>query len=317
MHIHRRSHLVAALAGVVLAPALPLQAAAHFVLQSPPAMTEQNVIGDPQKAPPCGDAGNAVATGTVTAYQAGDIVKITIDETIFHPGHYRVALAVNDISELPEEPPVTPNNTPCGTAPIQDPPVFPVLADGVFLHDKSFGEPQTIDVKLPDDISCDHCTLQVIQFMSDHGLNNPGGCFYHHCATISVQGAAVESTGGGEETGEGTAGTNVTTMGETGASTVTSASTQGETGGSPTTGQAGDTGGETGGETGGDLTAPTEAAPTSGGGSTATDGNTSGAANEGGEGGCGCVSAGGGGGLAPVFGVFGLLGLRGRRRRAG
>ena len=22
--------------------------------------------------------------------------------------------------------------------------------------------------------------------MSNHGLNNPGGCFYHHCATVSV-----------------------------------------------------------------------------------------------------------------------------------
>lgn len=252
---------------------------AHFVLQSPAAMTEQNQLGDPQKAPPCGDAGNAVATGAVTAYQAGDVVTITIDETIYHPGHYRVALAVNDISELPAEPPVTPNNTDCGTVPIQDPAVFPVLADGVLLHDTSFAEPQTIEVKLPDDLSCDHCTLQVIQFMSNHGLNNPGGCFYHHCATISVQGAAAGSTGGGES-GEGTAGTDATSL----------------------TGS-----GETGGET---------AAPTTGGSATAstTEGSTGGASNDGAEGGCGCNGS-GGGGMASVFGLLGLLGLRARPRR--
>lgn len=115
----------------------PATAQAHFVLQSPAALTEQNGLGDPQKAPPCGDNGNAVATGIVTSYQAGDVVTITIEETIFHPGHYRVALAMNDISELPEEPPVTPNNTDCGTAPIANPPVFPVLADGIFLHDQA------------------------------------------------------------------------------------------------------------------------------------------------------------------------------------
>ena len=268
---------LATLAIVTFAPVLSSRA--HFVLQSPAAMTEQNQLGDPQKAPPCGDAGNAVATGAVTAYQAGDVVTITIDETIYHPGHYRVALAVNDISELPAEPPVTPNNTDCGTVPIQDPAVFPVLADGVFLHDTSFAEPQTIEVKLPDDISCDHCTLQVIQFMSNHGLNNPGGCFYHHCATISVQGAAAGSTGG-SESGEGTAGTNAT-----------------------------GSGGETGGET-----AATEAAPTTGS-ATATEGSTGGAPNDGGDGGCGCNGS-RGGGTASVFGLLGLFGLRARRRRA-
>ena len=28
----------------------------------------------------------------------------------------------------------------------------------------------------------------LIEFMSDHPLNNPGGCFYHHCADISISG---------------------------------------------------------------------------------------------------------------------------------
>jgi hypothetical protein len=178
---------------------VPAATQAHFILQSPPAAHEQDDYGDPQKAPPCGDAGSAVATGAVTAYQAGDTITITIDETIYHPGHYRIALAVNDPSELPEEPPVTPDDTPCGTAPIQNPPVFPVLADGVFAHTEPFGGPQSIDITVPDGVSCDNCTLQVIQFMSNHGLNNPGGCYYHHCASIAIQGGQTTSA---EATGE-------------------------------------------------------------------------------------------------------------------
>ena len=178
---------------------------AHFVLTSPPASLEQDFLGDPQKAPPCGDNGTAavIPTNMVTAFQAGETVTITIDETIYHPGHYRIALAVNDPSELPEEPAVTPGDMDCGTADIMAPAVFPVLADGVFVHDAPFGKPQSIDITLPDDVKCTNCTLQIIQFMSDHGLNNPGGCFYHHCATISIEGGAADgsTTTPGEDSG--------------------------------------------------------------------------------------------------------------------
>ena len=277
----------------------PATTQAHFVLQSPAALTEQSAYGDPQKAPPCGDDGSAVATGMVTSYQAGDVVTITIDETIFHPGHYRVALAMNDISELPEEPPVTPNNTDCGTAPIASPPVFPVLADGIFLHDQPFAGPQTIDITLPANVSCTSCTLQVIQFMSNHGLNNPGGCFYHHCATISVQGGA--GTTGSGESGEGTTASSMTSM-------TTTASSQGETASDEST--AGATGTATG-------DAPTSGAPTtedasSSAAATASDTSTDGATND--SGGCGCSGAREGHGPTMLALVLGSLGLRARRR---
>ena len=78
---------------------------AHFKLQSPPSWMSQDSLGSPQKLGPCGDEDDGTSastpTGVVTAYQVGDTVTITIDETIFHPGHYRIALAVNDRSELP------------------------------------------------------------------------------------------------------------------------------------------------------------------------------------------------------------------------
>jgi uncharacterized protein (TIGR03382 family) len=41
-------------------------------------------------------------------------------------------------------------------------------------------------VTLPADKTCTNCTLQVLEFMSNHGLNMPGGCYYHHCATINI-----------------------------------------------------------------------------------------------------------------------------------
>jgi hypothetical protein len=43
-----------------------------------------------------------------------------------------------------------------------------------------------VHVTLPSNVTCEKCTLQVIEFMSDHPLNNPGGCFYHHCADIAI-----------------------------------------------------------------------------------------------------------------------------------
>ncbi len=181
---------------------------AHFVLQSPPSWMSQDALGSPQKLGPCGDEDDgttlATPTGTVTAYQVGDTITVTVNETIFHPGHYRIALSVNDRSELPPEPAVDAGGGyPCGTAVIEDPPVFPVLADNVFPHTAPFSGPQTTTVTLPPNVTCSHCTLQIIEFMSDHGLNNPGGCFYHHCADISVGDAGAPPQDAGAQNDAG------------------------------------------------------------------------------------------------------------------
>jgi uncharacterized protein (TIGR03382 family) len=164
----------------------PGTADAHFALEDPPSWMSQDSLGLPQKLGPCGDEGGGTPTGTVTTYQSGQTITVTVNEIIFHPGHYRISLAVNDRSELPAEPVVTPGSTPCGTAAIENPAVFPVLADDVFDHTQPFTSPQSVQITLPSDVVCAHCTLQVIEFMSEHALNNPGGCFYHHCADLSI-----------------------------------------------------------------------------------------------------------------------------------
>jgi hypothetical protein len=169
----------------------PRCAHAHFILIAPESWMSQDTLGLPEKLGPCGDEGGGTPTGEVTAFHPGETISVTINEVIPHPGHYRVALAVNDRSELPPEPLVTPMAyDPCASAAIQSPPIFPILADNVLPHTQPFTTPQTFAVTLPADVSCTKCTLQVLEFMSNHGAP----CFYHHCADISIQGAVETAT---------------------------------------------------------------------------------------------------------------------------
>ncbi len=202
-------------------------------------MTAQNELGDPQKEPACGDPGDATLTGEVTAYTAGDTVTVTIEEMIFHPGHYRVALALNDVSELPPAPEVTPTaQDQCASTVIQDPPVFPILADGMLAHEGQFEGPQSFEVKLPDDVSCENCTLQIIEYMSSHGAP----CFYYHCATISIapassgdtSGGPVDTSGGPETSTTDAPGTSTTTTTTDGSGDDDASATASETS-TPTT----------------------------------------------------------------------------------
>lgn len=193
---HSGGRVGAAVAGVVLA-LWPAAASAHFVLDDPPSQSVQDGLGNPQKNPPCGEANPgtiARPTGDVTTYEEGQAITITVDETIFHPGHYRVVIA-QDPSQLPEDPHVTPGTTPCGTADITTTPALPVLGDGLLLHAAPFNGSQSMQVQLPPGFTCTNCTLQVVEFMANHGLNNPGGCYYHHCAIVSVVAAAAPDAG--------------------------------------------------------------------------------------------------------------------------
>ncbi len=62
---------------------------------------------------------------------------------------------------------------------------MPVLADGLWVHKAKVEAPWETDVQLPN-ISCRKCTLQVVQFMAEHGANNPGNFTYHHCADLQI-----------------------------------------------------------------------------------------------------------------------------------
>ena len=187
----RRPALGAVLVIGVAGALAPAFAHAHFILVTPDSWMSQDSLGLPEKLGPCGNEGGGTPTGDVTSFHPGDTISVTINEVIMHPGHYRVALAVHDRSELPAEPTVTPSATdPCASAAIENPPTFPILADNVLPHTQAFAAPQTFTVTLPTNVTCTKCTLQVLEFMSSHSAP----CFYHHCADISIQKASVSTT---------------------------------------------------------------------------------------------------------------------------
>jgi hypothetical protein len=166
-------------------------ASAHFRLLEPQSWLQESGLGDPQKLGPCGGtSGNpGTPTNMVTKAQGGQMLHIKVQETVFHPGHYRVALAVNSRAELPPDPQVVTRDSDKGpwsvSSPIRSPVQIPVLADGLFQHTSRVSDPFETDVQLPN-INCPKCTLQIIEFMAEHGMNKDGGYFYHHCAELQI-----------------------------------------------------------------------------------------------------------------------------------
>ena len=173
---------------------VPAPVAGHFKLIEPASWLVESDRGDPQKAGPCGGSNTDWGKPSYAIGKAvgGQKLHLKVQETVYHPGHYRVALAVNSATELPLDPQATTRDTEKGpwsvSATIQDPPQIPVLADGLFVHaTRPTGaiDPFETDVQLPN-ITCKRCILQVVQFMAEHGFNNPGGYSYHHCADLQI-----------------------------------------------------------------------------------------------------------------------------------
>src|SRR5437870_8438862 len=151
-------------------------ASAHFKLLEPASWLVESDRGDPQKAGPCGGSNTdwGKPSYAVSKVTGGQKLHLKLQETVFHPGHYRVALAVNSRAELPEDSPVTTRDSARGpqsvSASIDKQPKMPVLADGLFPHTQRMNDPWETDIDIPN-ISCPKCTLQIVEFMAEHGLN--------------------------------------------------------------------------------------------------------------------------------------------------
>jgi hypothetical protein len=176
---------------ILVAGLAPAFANAHFKLLEPASALVEDQRGDPQKLGPCGgtSANAGTPTGVVAAATGGSKLHIKVQETIYHPGFYRVALAVKSREELPADPVAVTRDTEKGpwsiSGAIQSAPQRPILADGLFLHKAKPADPYETDVQLPN-INCEKCTLQVVQFMEEHGFNKDGGYTYHHCADLKI-----------------------------------------------------------------------------------------------------------------------------------
>jgi hypothetical protein len=190
MTVSTRALVVAA----AVCSATPVAVIGHFKLVEPASWLIESERGDPQKTGPCGGSNTdwGKPSYAVTKVTGGQTLHLKVQETIYHPGHYRVALAVNSPTELPLDPETTTRDGERGpiavSAKIQEPPQIPVIADGLFVHaTRPTGQmaPFEADIQLPN-ISCRKCTLQVVQFMAEHAFNNPGGYSYHHCAELQI-----------------------------------------------------------------------------------------------------------------------------------
>ena len=150
----RAAVVAAALVGLT-APAL-----AHIAMTSP-ARRGQN-----QKEGPCGLAGSTRGT-TTTTFLPGETITVEWDETIDHPGHYRISFDDdgNDSFQNPSLP--------------ED--AFPqTLTDQI--ADRAGGGHYKQDITLPN-ISCTNCTLQLVQVMT---TAVPYSSFYFQCADLVI-----------------------------------------------------------------------------------------------------------------------------------
>lgn len=227
----------------VLARNLPLMAAAslfctgtahaHFKLLKPGSWVNEDSSGGPQKGGPCGPGGAddvqpVPMSMNVTTVHAGETIMVEFEETVHHPGWFRIALA-EDRSTFKD--PTFPNPTDCRVD-MKTVPTTPhdnVLVDGLGMDTNIAGSNRKFmeAVKIPDK-PCDKCTLQVIQVMADQ-LHAPPGCIYYHCADLKIlpAGAAAAGSGASGSAGAATAAGGAGAKAEAGASAAGSSSTAG------------------------------------------------------------------------------------------
>lgn len=299
-------------------------ASAHFDLIEPKPADKSTDGG--KGGPPCGPAADS---GVVTELKGGSQLTVKVNETVTHPGFYRIALAIEDRKELPVDNVVRDSDgkilDPMGpgtsaTADFEAMPKFPVLADNLWPHTDGSVKSFSHTLTLPN-VTCDKCTLQVIEFMAKHGPLY----FYHHCADLKITADPTKplfdpkAPAGGGGAGGGGAGGGGAGGGGAGGGGGGSAGTP--SGGTTSAGAA--SGGTTSGGVAAGGTAPSGAsgsasgAPTAGGSSAGTGAGgtaTTPAAPPATEDDGGCAMSHPRGGLATLL-VAGGLGYAALRRR--
>ena len=152
----------------------PLEARAHLGLDVPTSRYGPKVL----KTGPCGIAGGE-RTDNVTYYAPGETIEVVWDEYVDHPGHYRIAFdddGVDDFVDPATMMELYSNDT--------------VLLDGI--EDKGPGERSYMATVTLPDVTCENCTLQVIQVMYDKPpYTTPGNDIYYQCADLVLRGGGA------------------------------------------------------------------------------------------------------------------------------
>lgn len=193
---------------------------AHFKLLKPTSWLNETDLGGPQKGSPCGPGNKMLFLGddvqpvpfsnAVTTFRAGETITVQLDETIYHPGYFRISLAkvrAKDATtkDFPDPPLTDLQDCHFDWNAVKTVPHDNVLADGLFKATKPEGEDTPNRslmqaVTLPNE-PCENCSLQIVQVMEGHPA---ASCFYFHCADIKIVAG---------EAGAGDAGTSVTPPG--------------------------------------------------------------------------------------------------------
>ncbi len=142
------------------------------------AMTSPAPRGADQKSGPCGASGSTRGSN-VTTFAPGETIDVEWNETVDHPGHFRISFD-DDGNDF-----TNPNN-PGDNFPetIMEP-----------IADKSGGH-YAQQITLPT-TPCENCTLQLMQIMT---TVVPYNSFYFQCADIRI---GEGGGGGGEDAGTG------------------------------------------------------------------------------------------------------------------
>jgi Lytic polysaccharide mono-oxygenase, cellulose-degrading len=252
-------------------------AKAHIKLISPPPRDSG------LKAGPCGTAGS-VRGNNVTTFKPGQKITVRWQETVSHPGHYRISFDDNGDDAFVEPKSFTDTYT----APS-------VLLDNI--ADKTGLQMYTQVVTLPN-IECDHCTLQLIQVMTDKAPYGDGNDIYHQCADIVLSAGTTASSSSASTGASSSASTGASSSASTGASSSASTgASSSASGGSTTSGDS--------------SSVTASAAEGAGGGDSGAPGED--------KGGCAYRAPGSRGGASPSLALLvlglGVALLRGQRRR--
>jgi len=159
---------------VAFAALSPAEAGAHLGLDVPASRYGPDTL----KTGPCGVAGGE-RTANVTYYEPGETIEVRWDEYVDHPGHYRIAFdddGDDDFVDPAAMMELYSNET--------------VLLDGI--TDKGQGERDYVATVTLPELSCDNCTLQVIQVMYDKlPYKTPGNDIYYQCADLVLREAGT------------------------------------------------------------------------------------------------------------------------------
>ncbi|MEY4514434.1 MAG: hypothetical protein RLZZ450_6556 [Pseudomonadota bacterium] len=176
----RALHHATLACGLLWALAPHSVARAHVCMDAPASRVGAGCsLASAQKQGPCGVAQRGTKP---TEFRPGETITVSLNETVDHLSHYRIAF--NPDGDAFEDP--TSKDDKTGAHPF-------VLLDNI--TDESAAK-QSVRVTLPN-VTCERCTLQLIQVMYDKGGNGFGGNdgvapdnddLYYACADIVLKG---------------------------------------------------------------------------------------------------------------------------------